>query len=306
MRFNDYLKTCRKGYDLTQERLVQELYAFDDAFGGLDVRTLSRWESAQTQPPLSKQVLIVRFFRRYSSHPFPCLDIDARSENELCRIGVYNLMGKSKEHIFHFPEHAFGIDDITITHLRSHEQMQETLKVSHAIIDDITKGYYGITLDDLERWSLHPANLFIVAQSGAQTLGMFNLLKLKPTSFKELISFEKEVKQLSDDDFAALNEASSVFLLPSYFYNETVASLLLVRYYAHLIAHQDSIVEVGGTAAVEGGKKFAQKMHLEYFGDKTLPDRTVSAYSAPIETILINPDVLRMIFQKEQCPEENG
>lgn len=43
MKFNDYLKACRTRYDLTQERLVQELYAYDDAFAGLDVRTLSRW-----------------------------------------------------------------------------------------------------------------------------------------------------------------------------------------------------------------------------------------------------------------------
>lgn len=305
MHFNIYLKTCRTRYKLTQEQLVEELYSFDDAFKGLDTRTLSRWELAQTQPPLAKQVLIVKFFQRYSSHLFPCFYDIENIEEKLCRDGVFNVLGKSKEHIFRFPENAFRVDDITVTHLRSHEQMGELLKISHAIIDSITQNYYGLTVEHLEAWAFHPSNLFIVAQNNSQALGMLNLLKLNPQSYKEILSFKKELRDLKEEDFAKPGEEASIFFLTSYAYNETVASLLLIRYYAHLIANQDSIIEVGSTIVVEGGKKFAERMHLEHLGDRKLQNRTISAYSAPLEDVLINPEVLRMIFQKEACEEEN-
>lgn len=303
MKFNDYLKACRTRYNFTQERLVQELYAFDDVFSGLDVRTLSRWETAHTRPPMNKQVLIVRFFRRYSTHLFPCFYGKKGIEDELCRSGVFNLLGKSKEHIFNLPEHAFKVDDITIRHVRSFDDIDTVLRTPHAITEAITDGFHAINPETLKTWALHPGSFFILAQNDIQTLGMLAALTLKKSSFDKVLAFERKIAELDDSDFAHPLEEACLLLLPSYAYNEQIASLLLLRYYAHLIAEQDSIVEVGGPAILDGGRKFAQKMHLKYIEDRNIDGRRISTHRAPLETVLINEDVLRMLFQKEACPE---
>jgi transcriptional regulator with XRE-family HTH domain len=306
VKFNDYLKACRARYDLTQERLVRELYAYDDAFSGLDVRTLSRWETAQTQPPMAKQVLIVRFFRRYSSHLFPCFYGRERIEDELCRAGIYNLLGKSKSHIFNLPENSFEIDNTVIRHVRSYDDIDAVLKVPHAITEAITERFYAITPGMLKAWALHPGSLFLFAENATQILGMLTVLRLKPERFDEVLAFDKAIVTLDEKDFAGPEEEACLLLLPSYAYNEQVASLLLLRFYAHLIAHQDLIREVGGPAVLDGGRKLAQKMHLEHTSDKEIAGRRVSAYRASLERMLINEAVLRMIFQKEECPEESS
>ena len=306
MHFNAYLKNCRTRYNLTQEQLVEELYGYDDAFKGLDTRTLSRWEAARTKPPLAKQLLIVKFFRRYSSHLFPCFYDIENIEEKLCRDGLYNLLGNPKEHIFKFPQNAFRVDEITITHLRSLDEMERQLEVSHSIIDSITQNYYQLSPNHLKQWALHPSNLFIVAQNNHQTIGMLNLLKLKPTSFEQILSFEKTLRDLKEEEFAKPGEECSLFFLTSYAFNETVATLMLVRYYAHLIANQNSIIEVGSTVVLESGKKFAERMHLKHIRDKEIEDKIISAYSAPLEDVLVNSEVLKMIFHKEECPEESA
>lgn len=45
---------------LTQQKLLELLVDYDDAFEKLDLNTLSRWERGVTTPPIAKQILIVR------------------------------------------------------------------------------------------------------------------------------------------------------------------------------------------------------------------------------------------------------
>lgn len=305
MKFHEYLKSCRKKYELTQEALVQELYNFDAIFSGLDTRTLSRWESAQTQPTAAKQVKIIHFFKRYSSHLFPCFYNIPHIEKELCRVGIKNLIGKSKEHILNFPDNVLHVDDIDITHVRSNDDLEAILHMPKSLIKGLTSDFFKLSLEHLKKWALYPANMFLVAQSNSQFLGMFFILNLKPQSYKRMLSFELHAASITDEDFAEPGEESSLFLLSFYAYNEKIASLLFIRFYAHLIANQDNIKEIGTTPILEGAKKMTEKIHLSLINQKTDATNNLSAYSASLEEVLINEDVLKVIFQKEDCPQES-
>jgi len=53
-------------------------------------------------------------------------------------------------------------------------------------------------------------------------------------------------------------------------------------------------------------KKLLEKMHLSHLTDKKLNGETLSAYSAPLEDVLINEDVLKMVFMKQDCPQDDN
>ncbi len=306
MQFNEYLKSCRKKYKLTQENLVQELYNFDDTFEGLDARTLSRWEKGSTKPTASKQVVIIQLFQKFSTHIFPCFYNHNNVEEELCRNGIKNLIGNSKEHIVNFPSNVFSVENISISHIRSHENINLVLNMPQSIFEGLTSNYFKLTLELLKGWSLNPSNLFLVAQTNEQFVGMFFILRVKPQSFKKLLSFEMMAYDLIDNDFANFEEESCMFPVSVFAYNDKVATLLYLRYYAHLIANQASIIEVGTTPLLNGGKKLVEKMHLTHIKDKKINGETLSAYSASLEDVLINEDVLKMVFMKQNCPQENN
>jgi len=301
LKFSQYLKNCRQENELTQEELVSELYKFDDAFHGLDVSTLSRWEREVTHPTIVKQLLIVKQFQKYSSHIFPCFhNTKEEIEESLCRTGIINLIGNSKEHILNFPTNVFKVDNIDISHIRSHEEIDMILKMPQSIIKDLTSNYFKITLEHLKKWALHPSNLLLLAECDSQFFGMFFTLRLKEDIFKKIINFEMQVSEIEELDFASLDEKGCNFPFAFFAYNEKVASLFYLRYYAHLIANQDVILEVGSTPLLDGSKKLIEKIHLHHNKDLKCGDTTLSSYSASLEDILINEDVLKVIFQKEE------
>lgn len=306
MQFNEYLKLCRKKYKLTQENLVQELYNFDEMFEGLDARTLIRWEKGSTQPTATKQVSIIQLFQKFSTHIFPCFHNQEKVEEELCKVGIKNLIGISKEHIVNFPSNIFRVEDINISHIRSHEDIELVLNMPQSIFEGLTSNYFNISIDLLKLWSLNPNNLFLVAQTNNEFVGMFFVLRIKPQSFKKLLAFEMFANEITDENFANFEEEACVFPIAIFAYNDKVATLLYLRYYAHLIANQDTIIEVGTTPLLKGGKKLLEKMHLTHLLDKQVDGKVLSAYSSSLEDVLINEDVLKMIFVKQECPQENN
>jgi hypothetical protein len=221
-------------------------------------------------------------------------------------MGIKNLIGNSKEHIVNFPSNIFSVEDITISHIRSHDNIDLMLNMPQSIFEGLTSNYFKITQEHLKAWSLNPSNLFLVAQTNEQFVGMFFTLRLKPQIFKKILAFEMEVNELDDSHFADFEEEACLLLMFVFAYNDKVATLLYMRYYAHLIANQDSIVEVGTTALLNGGKKLLEKMHLTHMEDKKLRGETLSSYSAPLEDVLINEDVLKMVFSKQDCPQDSN
>ena len=308
MHFNDYIKTCRTRYNITQEELVNDLYAFNDIFTGLDIGTLSRWERGSSKPSMERQVEFVKYFQSHSGKLFSCFEETETDsiEDKLCQVGINNLIGKSKEHIMNFPLSSFMVGDISITNLRASDDIERALEMPNTLMKNFTHNSPNFTESTLKKWALNPSNLFLISEINHQFYGMFFNLRLKPDVFDKIMNFETTVFHISDDDFATFEEMGSNYPLMFFANNEKVASLLFIRYYAHLIANQDNIKEIGSTPLRESGKRLVEKMNLQHFKEKTIPTGTISAYRASLEDVLLNEAVLKMVFQKRDVPVDGN
>lgn len=162
MLFSVYLKKCRENYSFTQEELVHTLYSYHDIFDGLDVGTLSRWERNTTKPNIEKQIQILKFFQTQSGVILSCFDENDQQEIEekLCKIGVKNLLGSSKEHILNGPTTHFKMEFTSIKEIRNAENIDKALAMPYSTILNLTNNAYKISLDTLKEWSLHPSSFF--------------------------------------------------------------------------------------------------------------------------------------------------
>ena len=308
MKFNTYLKQCREKQNLTQEQLVQELYNFNDTFEGLDVSTLSRWERGATKPSIEKMLKTVEIFAGFNDTVLPCFD-EIQSdmmEDELCKIGIKNLIGNSKEHILNFPTMSFTADDIKIKHLRSLEDIDTALSMPHEIMKSLagTESFFGKEL--LKSWALHPSNMFLLSEHNSQFYGLFFILRLKPAVFEKMINFEVNPKDFSDDDFASFEEEGCHFPIGFFAYNEKSSRMLFLRFYAHLIANQKVISKVGTTPLLPSATKLVQKMNMLAHKEQKTPRGVMTSYQAPLSNVLINEAVLKMIFQKQDIPVDKS
>ena len=306
MKFNKYLKSCREKYNLTQEELVQELYNFDDIFENLDTNTYSRWERATTKPSIKKQISILKLFQTKSGHILSCFeDMNKENvENELCKLGIKNLIGHSKEHILDFPTKAFKVDDISVKQIKNADDIDAILQMPYDVIENLTGNVYNLSFGDIKKWAMHPSNLFLISEYQDRFGGILFTLQLKPNIFQKIIDFEIDLKDISIDDFAQTNEIGCNFPIAFFAYNEKSSTLLVLRYYAHLIANQEYIKNIGATPLLDGAKTIVQKMNMKYYKDKEVKQGILSSYFAPLSEILLNESVLKMIFQKQDCKQD--
>jgi len=307
LKFNEYLKSCRQKYKLTQEELVQEFYKYDESFVGVDTRTLGRWETAQTKPSANRQLTIIKYFSTRSSKILSCVDTHDKQEIEshICKISIKNLIGSSKEHILNFPTRSFKVEDISITHIRSAEKIDDILQMPYTVIENLTDNVYNLSFENIKEWALHPSNLFLLSEYKGQFAGILFTLRLKPAAFQKIIDFEIELKDITIADFADFDELGCNFPMAFFAYNEKSSTLLILRYYAHLIANQDTIKEVGAAPLLEGAKKIVHKMNLKKYKEKNVSQGTLTSYYAPLCDVLINHSVLKMIFAKDDCPQDS-
>lgn len=306
MKFSEYLKSCRQKHKLTQEELAQELYNFNEDFVGVDTGTISRWERDQTQPSTERQVSILKLFYSLSGHILSCFDTKDKDaiENEICKVGVKNLIGSSKEHILNFPSQSFKMEYSRISQIRSAKNIDKALAMPYSTIMNLTENVFEVSIEQIERWALHPSNFFLLSEYHEQYSGMLFALRLKPNIFKKIINFEMEVRDVSDDDFASFNEMGSNLPITFFAYNDKNSTLLILRYYAHLIANQDVIENVGTTPLLNGAKKIVEKMNMKKHKEKSIPQGTITSYYAPLSDVLINPSVMKMLFQRQDCPQD--
>ena len=308
MQFSQYLRTCRKHSKITQEKLVQALYAHDRKnFESLDMSILSKWERGVIQPKLAKQVSIVRYFQQRTGSALPCFDnyTVEKAETLLCEAGMKNLLGKSKKLVLDFPSSVIGADDLMVYHVRNSENFDKYIALNVDLDKDFNHDYSHLDFERFKHWASNPVNSFYICEYQDQFFGLLFTLRLKPDSFDKLMKFELHEKDLSNDDFALFDEAGCNYMLSFFAMNEKVATLLFIRYYAHLIANQHVIQEVGTASMMEDAKKLIGKMHLDTYEKETLSKGlTMESYRATLSTFLAHESVLKMLLSKQDIPSE--
>ena len=308
MHFNEYLKLCRENNSLTQEQLVHDLYSYDiDSFEGLDTNTLSKWERSITKPKLSRQVSVIKYFQEETGAALPYWDSYSieEAENLICKSGMYNLIGKRKKLILDFPSEMMRVDDIKVYPIRNFERMDTLIEINMDLHKAFNCGYTQITIEQFKEWALHPNNLFLACEYKDGFLGLFFTIRLKPEVFDKLLNFEMKKNDITVDDFASFDEIGCNYMLSFFAANHKVATMLFIRYYAHLIANQKSISEIGVVTALDEVKKVVNNMNLYYYSSKITDDNVeIQAYRQTLSKVLASENVVKMILSKQECPEE--
>ncbi len=308
MHFNEYLKLCRESNALTQEQLVHDLYSYNiESFEGLDTNTLSKWERSITKPKLSKQVSVIKYFQEQTGAALPYWDSLSieEAENLICKAGMYNLIGKRKKLILDFPSEMMHVDDLKVYPVRNFERMDVLVKINMDLHKAANHEYAQITIEQFKEWALHPSNLFMACEYKGGFLGLFFTIRLKQDIFDKLLNFEMKKSDITVDDFALFDEVGCNYMLSFYALNHKVSAMLFVRYYAHLIANQKSIAEIGVVTALDEVKKVVSNMNLEYHSSKITDDNVeIRAYRQTLPRLLASENAVKIILSTQECPEE--
>ena len=309
MHFNQYLKQCREKVGLTQEQLAHNLYAFDiDSFSGVQMTTISKWERAISQPKLSRQVDILRYFQQETGKPLPCMEQYGTKEAEalICETGMHNLIlgSNNKELVLDFAPQIMTVENLNIISIRHTERIQAMLEITTDIRNSTNPGIVQLDAERMQRWTLYPGNLFWVCLYKGIATGLLFSLKLKPLVFDQLIRLERRLEGLQEEDFAALDEAGSHYLLAFFALNNKTAEILFIRYYAHLIANQSTIKELGATASREEARKILRNMNLHFAGRYMEGGKEVRSFRETLKNALACENVVKIILSKGVCPEE--
>ena len=310
MQFNEYLKTCRTANSHTQEELVHALYSFDtEHFKGLDTTTLSKWERGITKPKLAKQVSIIKYFQTLTHVVLPCFDSysEAEIEESICQVGMQNIIteSKSKKLILNFPSDSMSIDDLRVYQLKNFIMIDKVININTYLDNDFNQGFTQLEADDFKKWAQLPGNLFLVCEYFEEIIGLLFVLKLKTSVFEKIINGEIMEKELKNEDFALPHEEGSSYILSFFTLNKKAASMLFVRYYAHLISHQKYIHEVGVATFMEDAQKLIENINLPYYTSSIVgQEKELQFFKAPLSSFLATESVIKMILTKQECKEE--
>jgi len=308
MYFNEYLKTCRENNALTQEELVSELYNHDvKMFESLDTSTYSRWERAVVKPKTSRQVSILKYFQKRTGVALPCWDQYSIDETEeiICKTGMNNLLGNSKELVLNFPSATIGADDLHVYQLRNSDNMEKIISINLDMDKDFNHNTTHFQSEQFKEWALHPSSSFYVCEYKEQFFGLLFTLRLKPEVFERIMDLDIDEKDLSVNDFASFDEMGCNHMISFFAMSEKAASLLFIRYYAHLIANQKFIIEVGLATMMEDARKLIRNMNLHHYSSKIIEKGLeLQTYRETLPNFLASQKVVKMILSKQDCPEE--
>ena len=308
MNFSQYLKECRENNDLTQEQLAHSLYRYNDAeFKAIDTNTISRWERDASSPKLSRQVNIIRYFQSTTGNALPCWeDYDVlQTEKMICEAGMHNLLGKSKELILNFPSGSIGTDELEVSQLRNCDIIDEVIDIHMGLDKSLRHKYKDLQASHFESWALHNANSFYVCRYKGQFFGLLFTLRLKPGTFERIMNLEIREKDLTQNDFASFDEMGCSYIISFFAMSEKAASILFIRYFAHLIAHQKVIKEVGVSVIMDDARKLLSHMRLKHYASLNLGDnKVIDTYCETLSNFLASEYVVKMILSKSDCPQE--
>ena len=97
----------------------------------------------------------------------------------------------------------------------------------------------------------------------------------------------------------------SSLILSFFAMNRKTATLLLVRYYACLIANQKNIAEIGGITIQDDTKKIIRNMNLYRDSSKMTDDNIeIDSFRQTLPNILASENAVKMLLSKQECPEE--
>ena len=237
----------------------------------------------------------------------PCWDNYTVKETEemICKVGMKNLLGNSKELVLNFPSSTIGEDDLNVYQLRNSFTIDEVIDINMGLDKDFNHDTTQLRSEQFKEWALYPSSLFYACEYKRQFFGLLFTLQLKPEVFEKIMDLEIDEKDLTVDDLAAPEEIGCNHMISFFAMNEKAAAMLFVRYYAHLIANQKVIKEIGVATMMEDAKKLIGNMNLHHHGSKGVgKGLELQTYRETLPNFLASEKVVKMLLSKQECPEE--
>jgi len=162
-----------------------------------------------------------------------------------------------------------------------------------------------LSREQFKEWAIHHSNLFLTCEHKGTFLGLLFAARIKPEVLDKIVNFEIKKNEVSEDDFTSFDEEGSMLLLSFFALNPKVATLLFIRLYAHLIANQNNIIDIGGITNSDEAKKLVSNMNLHYQKSKVTEDNVkITSYKQSLSNVLASEYAVKMLLSKQECPEE--
>ena len=307
MHFGEYIRRCRRELGLTQEELVTELFRFDpETFGGLDASALSKWERGVTHTGYRRMEAFLGWLQERTGDPLPCLENQPPEEvqRSFCQAGFRHLLGQPPRHlIVDLKIDRLEAEHFSLMPLRHFERMEELLEIHQNLHENLNPPYSRIDLQQLREWALDPRCLFFVALYKNTVLGLLFVLRLRPESFDAIMEFGRERREITAEDFADESGEASLLILSLFSLDGKVATLLMMRLYAHLIAHRKQIRELGVNTALREVAATVERMDLRVYRSRKIGEHTHIAYRNSLADVLRSRAALQLLFSPEPCRE---
>ena len=301
MDFSVYLANCRDTMGWTQERLVEELYLFDEeTFSALSTGMLSRWERKVVVPSWQRQAALIHFFQNMSGDALPCMGkLSPESlERSLCSDGLHRLLGRPPTLYADIEIGAISGDDYTLMPLRAFERAEPLLELHQMIYQRLNPGFTAVSIEKFEKWSLRPGNFFQILLYKGMFLGLLFALRLKPETFEDIIHFRKRKNEISEKDFASMDEPASYYLLSAYALNRDFLAPLLARLYAHFLSHEKSIEKIGFITMQDDLLRLGNRLKLENILHRNIEGERVYSMAASLPQMMRGEEILRILFPR--------
>ncbi|WP_457595953.1 helix-turn-helix domain-containing protein [Hydrogenimonas sp.] len=304
MEFADYLKTCRRALGLTQSELAEKFYFFDDErFGGVEAATISKWERGVLVPSSNRIAEVLKALQTWTGQALPCIGM--KEEEAICRMEVENLFFKKrhKSLVAHTADGGWRQDAYDVLPLRHFKDREAVAGLCEDLREAVVTPSYRLEARRLGAWAMEPSHHFGVVTYRGLFVGMLFGLRIRPEAFESLMGFHKTPAELSEADFATLEESGSLYLFAFYAIGDLPASMLLARLYAHLIAHQERIERVGILSPLKDAADIAERLGLSKRSEKEVEGIPLQAYDADLFGLLSTATLARLLFAKEYCNE---
>jgi transcriptional regulator with XRE-family HTH domain len=304
MNFGNFLKLCRETHQITQDELAEALYLQDaELFAGVNSSTLSRWERGVSLPSLKRMEGVLTFFQGRARLPFPCLEENdpQRIEEILCEEPVRHLFDRQKSMVNRIEMKSDLFPSFQLVNLRRHEESDVLLELNTMLHLPVNSPYTQVPLEKFQSWLDHPANLFIAVSYRSSFLGLLFTLRLRPEAFQDILTFQRRKEELTARDFAPMDEEGSIYLLSFFAISPTIATMMFTRLFAHLLANQKVIREIGIITSFPDAQDLALKMNLRPTHRHRDGTETIYAYRNDPYRFFASDLGMKIFFPKQQC-----
>ena len=166
----------------------------------------------------------------------------------------------------------------------------------HAIHQTRSLGEMQIMPEDFIRLSQYPSTFFLTATYHSQVFGALFGVKLTSEATKRYLTGSLTPDMFTPEDIATNEEVGYFASILFFSYSKYVGEELLMRMYAHLIEHQETILGVGAHLALEETRRFVARLGLEADTNAKVASDKLYFHHSSLPHILAQPIVLDMVF----------